>query len=80
MAKKKSIIRREEDKILKIHKTYSQKYPSLFTLGGALGLVATFYGFEKIIDKYGLFQNNPWILLASGITLLIITGRFYNKL
>jgi hypothetical protein len=49
-------------------------------LGGAFGLVSTFYGFEKLIDKVDLFVDNPWILLATGITALAITGSFYNKL
>jgi uncharacterized integral membrane protein len=80
MDKPKDLIVREEERVLKIQKSYSQKYPSLFTLGGAFGLVATFYGFEKIIDQFTLFQNNPWILLVLGIALLVITGKFYNKL
>lgn len=73
-------IKREELQVKKIRDTYAQKYPLLFTLGGALGLVATFYGFEKLIDKYNLFANNPWLLMGMGLLLLAITGSFYNKL
>lgn len=75
-----NLLKREEQKVEKIQKTYSEKYPQLFALGGAFGLVSTFYGFEKLIDKVGLFENNPWILLAVGLSLLVITGSFYNKL
>ena len=80
MAKNQNIIKKEEEKVKKAQKTYSEKYPSLFAIGGAFGLVCTFYGFEKLIDKTDLFSDNPWILLAAGLTLLIVTGSFYNKL
>lgn len=61
-------------------KTFQAKYPLLFALGGAFGLVSTFYGFEKLIDRVDLFTEHPWILLATGIITLIVTGSFYNKL
>lgn len=80
MAKKDNFIRREEKRVAKVRKTYAQKYPLLFAIGTSFGLVSTFYGFEKIIDRVELFNENPWILLATGLTLLIITGAFYNKL
>lgn len=66
--------------ITKTQKTFSAKHPLIVTFGGALGLVCTFYGFEKLIDKIDLFNNNPWILLATGLLLLGVTGSFYNKL
>lgn len=75
-----NIIRREEEAVIKIRKTYSEKYPFIFAVGGAFGLVSTFYGFEKLIDKIDLFVENPWILLGTGLFLLILTGSFYNKL
>ncbi len=80
MKKQENFITREEKTIIKKQKTYAQKYPLLFALGGAFGLVATFYGFEKIIDRFDIFTENPAILLAVGLTLLILTGTFYNKL
>jgi hypothetical protein len=56
-----------------------QRFPLLFTLLGAFGLVATFYGFEGVMDKTGL-SDNPWILLALGIIILIFTGTLYRRL
>lgn len=56
------------------------KFPLLFTLLGAFGLVATFYGFERIIDNIEFFSDNPIILLATGITVLVFTGTLYKKL
>lgn len=82
--KKKNSFRDEEYRIAadigKRRKTFQEKYPLVFALGGAFGLVSTFYGFEKIIDSVDLFTENPWILLATGIITLSITGSFYNKL
>lgn len=57
-----------------------EKFPLLFTLLGAFGLVATFYGFERVIDKIDIFANNPFILLAAGIGILVFTGTLYSKL
>lgn len=80
MKRESELIKREEQQVKKLRDTYAQKYPLLFTLGAAFGLVCTFYGFEKLIDRVDLFINNPWILLGTGLFLLTITGAFYNKL
>ena len=80
MKKQKNILRQEEQQVSKMTRTYAQKYPPLFALAGTFGFVATLYGFEKLIDRVDLFVNNPWILLATGIGVLFVTGSFYNKL
>ncbi len=56
------------------------RFPLLFTLLGTFGLVATFYGFEAIIDRIELLANNPFILLGVGLATLVITGSLYKKL
>jgi len=56
------------------------KYPLPFTLLGALGLAATFYGFERVLDDIQFFADNPWLLLGFGIGILIFTGTLYKKL
>jgi hypothetical protein len=56
------------------------RFPLLFTLLGTFGLVATFYGFEAMIDRIDLLANNPFILLGVGLATLIITGSLYKKL
>lgn len=75
-----SLLQREEQTVTKIRDNYVKQFPWLFTIAGAFGIVATFYGFEKLIDKVDLFVNNPWILLVTGLVTLAITGTFYNKL
>ncbi len=56
------------------------RFPLLFTLLAAFGLVATFYGFEHIIDGIPLLADNPLILLSVGIGSLFLTGTLYKKL
>ena len=56
------------------------RFPLPFTLLGAFGLVATFYGFEGIIDRIDIFADNPYILLITGVAILAVTGQLYKKL
>ena len=56
------------------------KFPLVFGLAASFGLVATYYGFEKLIDKVDLFVNHPWLVLVVGVIVLLITGTAYKKL
>ena len=56
-----------------------QRFPLIFTLLVAFGLVATFDGFEGVMDRMGLSQN-PYLLLAIGIIILTFTGNLYKRL
>lgn len=58
----------------------AQRFPLAFGLTATFGLVSVLYGFEKLIDKVQLFANNPWILLVTGVLLLLATGAAYRKL
>ncbi len=53
--------------------------PLFAPLVGSFGLVATFYGFEKLLDKTILIQHPTWLLIV-GISALLFTGAFYRKL
>jgi len=55
------------------------RFPLVFTLLGAFGLVATFYGFERLIDSTAL-ADSPWLLLGTGVLTLILTGTLFKKL
>jgi hypothetical protein len=73
-----------EEKIL--HKLTEQrdltarKFPLGFGLAASFGLVATFYGFEGLINRIDLLNNNPWMVLVVGVVILVITGTAYRKL
>lgn len=56
------------------------KFPLPFALLASFGLVATFYGFEHLIDQVPFLVDNPVLLLLTGILCLLITGKFYKKL
>lgn len=57
-----------------------ERFPLIFTMLGAFGLVATFYGFEGIIDQIDFLNRNPFILLGTGVLTLVVTGTLYDKL
>lgn len=56
------------------------RFPILFVLISSYGLVATVYGFEKVIDGIDFFERHPLMILVSGILTLILTGSLYKKL
>lgn len=61
-------------------KRLSQKYPLVFTMLASFGLVATFYGFEHIIDGIDILADNPIIMLVTGVLALAISGQLYKRL
>lgn len=56
------------------------RFPLLFTLLATFGVVATFYGFQGILEKIPLLSRDPYISLAVGILILVLTGKLYKKL
>ena len=56
------------------------KFPLVFTLLGAFGLVATLYGFERLIDEVAFLSDNPVVLLVTGLVILVFTGSLYKRL
>lgn len=67
-------------KLFQERQTAFHRFPLLFTLLTTFGFVATLYGFEHLINKIDLLANNPFIMLASGVLILLITGTLYKKL
>lgn len=56
------------------------RFPFVFTFLTTFGLVATLYGFEKVIDQIAFFKDNPITVLIAGIATLTLTGTLYKKL
>lgn len=56
------------------------KYPLLFILLATFGAVATFQGFNKIVNDIDIFANHPWIMFVAGLLILMGTGTLYQKL
>jgi hypothetical protein len=57
-----------------------QRFPLLFTLLAAFGVVATTDGFQRLMSKIPIMANNPYITLIIGLVALLITGTLYKKL
>jgi len=68
------------ERILKRRKSAFERFPLLFTLLTTFGLVATLYGFQRLIDKVDFLSDNSFIMLGVGLLTLIITGTLYKKL
>ena len=56
------------------------RWPVVFVLLSTFGLVATFYGFEKLIDEIDFFADHPLTILLAGLVTLTITGTLYKRL
>jgi len=56
------------------------RFPVIFVMLSSFGLVATLYGFEKVIDGIAFFEEHPLMILVTGIATLILTGALYKKL
>jgi hypothetical protein len=64
----------------KQRRTALRRFPLLFMLLGAFGFVATFYGFEHIIDQIPWLADNPIVLLGVGLVTLALTGQLHKRL
>lgn len=56
------------------------KFPIVLVLMSTFGLVATLYGFEKVIDEIDFFSEHPIMILITGVVTLAITGSLYKRL
>ncbi|USN88555.1 MAG: hypothetical protein H6780_03655 [Candidatus Nomurabacteria bacterium] len=56
------------------------RFPVVFVLLSTFGLVATLYGFEKVIDEVDFFAEHPFMILLAGLISLALTGTLYKKL
>jgi hypothetical protein len=67
-------------KIAKSRNSAFERFPLLFTLMAAFGLVATTDGFQRLMTKVPFFANNPYVTLIAGLLILSVTGTLYKKL
>lgn len=61
-----------------VRKNVFKRFPTLFTLLGALGATATFLGLEQTILSIPWLREHPWALFLFGVTILVIIGRTYK--
>ena len=75
-----AVVHTLEREAIEYRKTVIERFPFLMISLSTLGLVATFCGFERIIDTIPYLAHRPYAILIFGITLLTITGTLYKKL
>jgi hypothetical protein len=68
------------EKISKSKQNAFTRYPLLFSLLVAFGLVITNNGMQGVISKLSWLNNNPYVTLIVGILILLFTGTLYKKL
>jgi len=64
----------------KYTKPIFKKYPLTFSLFITFSFASILHGFDLTIDKIDFVNKHPWILIITGIVLLIITGKTYKIL
>jgi hypothetical protein len=68
------------EKLLKEKETTFKRFPLLFTMLTAFGVVITYNGIHGLIEKVDWLNRNPIIPFAVGIIILLFTGTLYKKL
>mgnify|MGYP006306900649 CR=1 FL=1 len=67
--------------VFKRHRrTAFERHPFLFSTLGLFGLVATWQGFDDIVERIQFFDTYPSVLLGAGLIILLFTGRLYRHL
>ena len=61
-------------------KSAFQKHPFVFSTLGLMGLVATWQGFDDLLEQFAVFDAYPGSLLIIGLVLLLATGRLYREI
>lgn len=56
------------------------RYPVLFSLLTAFGVVAILHGFHSFIEHLPFLAERPLLVFFLGVIILIFTGTLYKKL
>jgi len=69
-----------DSKIAPVRKSLLKRFPTLFLLLVTFGATAVFFSIETIMKQSAWWSGHPWVTLAIGIGILVLTGRLYRKL
>lgn len=56
------------------------KYPLTFTFLVLFGVMSVLHGFDDIVFKIPLLNDNPIFIFILGLIILIFTGTLYKRL
>lgn len=62
------------------HHTAFSKYPLLFALLGAFGVVAVMYGLENMLGQIRVVKEYPVLSFLAGVAILLFTGSLYKRI
>jgi predicted tellurium resistance membrane protein TerC len=74
--KSETVLRAE---VRPIRKLLIKRFPVMFLLLVTVGFVSVSFGIEEIMHRYHFFSNHPFLVLAFGLLLLIVTGAAYKR-
>jgi hypothetical protein len=68
------------ERLAKSKETAFHRFPLLFAMLAAFGIVITNNGIQGLINKIPWLDNNPFVTLLVGVVILLFTGTLYKKL
>lgn len=71
----------EADKLVSpIRESLVKRFPTTSLLLVTFGASATIYGIERFIAEIAWLNDRPFLIIAVGVSVLVLTGRLYKKL
>lgn len=74
------VVHQKMDMISERPRKTLERFPTLFLLLTTSGAVLVLFGFERFFDRVTFFRENPLLMIALGVAILIFTGKLYKKL
>lgn len=74
------IVSRTEEVVTPYRRSAFKRFPIIFTLATTFGVVATYFGFERVIMEIVWLNERPVLILVFGVLTLVLTGTLYKKL
>jgi len=74
------VLKNADTSIEPLRRSTFKRFPILFILLTTFGVSVTFFAFERLIAKFPYIYDRPWLILAIGLSSLILTGTLYKKL
>lgn len=74
------VMTQTESIISPVRASLFRRFPILATLLVTFGIVATFFGMERMIAEIAWLNDRPFIIFFAGISALVISGKLYQKL
>lgn len=81
------LLKKVEELTARLNQSFSERgkqvfsrYPLTFALLVVFGVTMVSQGVKDLLLSISFLKNEPWIMLLTGIIVLLITGTLYRKL